>query len=138
MINSIAGYVNKEGIWIDQLDIEFHPLEQAHLLASEAMYKSMDREPKPLTTEEEFQLMVNDQIDLIKTKREEYQQNHAAWLEEHQFYVNAHRQAADAYEAWANSEEGKASFKAMKENHEQACVNRHKLKLESTNVEPTQ
>lgn len=63
-------HVEKKRDWVDQVDIEMHPLEEESLLK----YWALDevRLPEKATESEEHEWMVEHGIDFVKQKRKEF------------------------------------------------------------------
>lgn len=90
--------------WVEQQEVEMHPLEEAEIIAHWNVGESERNRPQKPTREEEHEWLIEHGADYVKQKRAEWQQAHDKWLKGHQPIVDAHRAAANAYEAWANAE----------------------------------
>lgn len=88
-------HVEKKRDWVDQVDIEMHPLEEESLLK----YWALDevRLPEKATESEEHEWMVEHGIDFVKQKRKEFNE----LLESKRAaYDNANEAFKAAHEGW--------------------------------------
>lgn len=116
---------HKERIYIPQVDIEMHSLEETEILAHWAVGDSEKNRPQKPTQEEEHEMLLEHGAEHVKQKRKEWQEAHDKWLEKHQPLIDAHRAAADAYEAWANSDAGVKHYKDTHGKHIEDHVQAH-------------
>lgn len=131
---SIAGYWKKwieqveisEGVfvdqqkeaWIEQQDVEMHPVEEKEILAHWAVGDSIKVMPNAPTREEEHEWLIEHGAEFVKGKRAEHKNLHDEWLKTHQPLMDNHKSAVNEYLTWCESDEGKNYHKEIRENHE--------------------
>lgn len=65
--------------WVDQVVIPYTPEEELHRDAEEELEAHMLKEPKPLSVEEEMDLMLESGPEAVKAKRIAQKKEHEIW-----------------------------------------------------------
>jgi len=111
---SIAGYLtidkvdvmNEDGSfshteerrgWVDQRDIEMHPLEEKAILAHWAIHDVKIKLPEKLSQQQEHELLIEHGADYVKQKRAEWQAAYDALLPEIEAAEKAHQEHHDTW-----------------------------------------
>lgn len=70
---TIAGYRHADGHWVDQVDVEMHPLEEAQIRAHWAIHDANMTVPIKPTPEQEHEWLVEFGADYVKQQRANWQ-----------------------------------------------------------------
>lgn len=97
--NEDGSFCHKQKIrdWIEQLEVDMTPEEEAEIRASWAVGDSVMNQPAKPTPEQEHEWLIEKGADYIKEQRTMWKQAYDAWLINHQPLVDEHRKAADVY-----------------------------------------
>lgn len=116
---------HKERVYIPQVDIDMHPLEEAEILAHWSVGDSERNRPQKPTQEEEHDMLLEHGADHVKQKRKEWQDAHDAFMLKHQPLIDAHTKANETYVAWADSDAGVQHYKNTHGKHIEEHVQAH-------------
>lgn len=110
-----AAYLNKHGEWVEQVDVDMHPLEEAEMRAHWAITETLQKVPAKPTLQEEHEMLIEHGADFVKQKREEcekaiqsaqpeieaakeaYNKAKSAW-DEHAMLCHANKMNPDTFE----------------------------------------
>lgn len=70
---ALAGYIDPEKGWIEQRDIEMHPLEEKEILSHWAIHDVQIKIPPKPSRDEEHEWLIENGVEYIKQKRSEWQ-----------------------------------------------------------------
>lgn len=116
---------HKERVYIPQVDIDMHPLEEAEILAHWAVGDSEKLKPFPATIEEEHEMLLEHGADYVNQKRKEHKDKHDKWMETHQPLLDAREKAYKDYYDWAESEAGVQHYKDTHGKHVEDHIQAH-------------
>lgn len=73
---TIAGYLHGDGNWIEQRDVDMHPLEEDATLAHWAIHDERIKIPPKPTQTDEHEWLLEHGAEYVKQKRIEWQQQY--------------------------------------------------------------
>ncbi len=114
----------KEFIEIPQLDIEMHPIEEAEILATWAVGDIRRRMPKPISIEEEHEMLIGNGFDFVKQKRKEHKELVDSFQPELLEAHNKHQEAHRLYQEWMSGD-GEKWHNDLMGNNEATAINIH-------------
>lgn len=76
LIKSIAGHFHPDRGWVEQQDIEMHPLEEALIIAYWEHGEIERQLPQKPSASDEMSVLISDGVDRVRHKRTEWQENY--------------------------------------------------------------
>jgi len=120
---------HREVLWVEQLHVDMHPMEESEIQASWRMGESLQIKPNPPTKEQEHEWMIEHGSDFVKQKRAEYKDLHDKWLINHQPIADAHQDAHQKYVAWSQTDEAIAHRYDTHGKHVKESIDNHLNKI---------
>lgn len=98
-IEKVFSHTEQRREWVEQKDIDMHPLEEEEFLAHWSIHEHQSKIPPKPTQEEEHEWMVEHGVDYVKSKRAEWQKAHDEIMPE---VEKAQARFEAAHKAWDN------------------------------------
>lgn len=92
---------SKDRVWIEQVDIDMHPLEEESIRKFWAIHEVRKSLPEEITKEQEHEWLIEHGAEYVKQKRDEYRVVYEAARPELEAVQKAHQKAHDEWCAHA-------------------------------------